>query len=205
VKGLVLLDVTPLSLGVETHDGATAVLVPRNTTIPTQVSRTFSTASDNQTTVEVHVLQGESAVARENRTLGRFDLEGIRTAPMGVPVIDVTFEIDVNGIVQVSARDRDTGKSQKISVSGIGAQGGTAEAPPSRGPRIDAALRGGERILNEYGDRLDSITRAQIETSMMQLQGLVERRASSAELQLAEEQLSQLTVRAVQTLFSRPR
>jgi molecular chaperone DnaK len=118
VKDLLLLDVTPLSLGIETLGGVTTNLIPRNTTIPTRKSETFSTATDNQTSVEVHVLQGERPLARDNRTLGRFHLTGLPAAPRGVPQIEVAFDIDANGIVSVSAKDIATGQEQKITISG---------------------------------------------------------------------------------------
>jgi molecular chaperone DnaK len=135
IKGLVLLDVTSLSLGVETHDGQTAVVIPRNTTIPTESMRTFTTASDGQTSVEVHVVQGESEQARLNDSLGRFDLDGLRSAPAGTTQIDVTFAIDLNGMVQVSARDRATGRSQTVSVSARTALANEPALSDARGSR----------------------------------------------------------------------
>jgi len=118
VKDVVLLDVTPLSLGVETLGGVCTVLIPRNTTIPTAKTEVFSTAADNQTSVEVHVLQGERPMAADNKSLGRFILEGIPPAPRGIPQIEVTFDIDPNGILNVSAKDKATGKEQKITITG---------------------------------------------------------------------------------------
>src|SRR4051812_29121046 len=118
VKDVLLLDVTPLSLGIETLGGVMTTLIQRNTTIPTRKAETFSTATDNQTSVEVHVLQGERQLARDNRTLGRFHLIGLPPAPRGVPQIEVAFDIDANGIVSVSAKDVATGKEQKITISG---------------------------------------------------------------------------------------
>jgi len=115
---MLLLDVTPLSLGIETLGGVTTVLIPRNTTIPTRKSEIFSTAVDNQPNVEVHVLQGERPLARDNRTLGKFHLIGLPPAPRGVPQIEVAFDIDANGIVNVSAKDMASGKEQKITISG---------------------------------------------------------------------------------------
>ena len=118
VKNVLLLDVTPLSLGVETLGGVMTKLIERNTTVPTRRSETFSTADDNQSAVEIHVLQGERELARDNRTLGHFRLEGIRPAPRGVPQIEVTYDIDANGILTVTAKDKESGKEQKITISG---------------------------------------------------------------------------------------
>src|SRR4051812_18907148 len=117
VKDVLLLDVTPLSLGIETLGGVMTTLIPRNTTIPTRKSEIFSTATDNQTSVEVHVLQGERPLARDNRTLGRFHLMGLPPAPRGVPQVEVGFDIDANGIVNVQAKDRGTGQEQKITIT----------------------------------------------------------------------------------------
>ncbi len=116
MKDILLLDVTPLSLGVETLGGVMTVQIPRNTTIPTRKVETYSTASDNQSGVEIHVLQGERKFAKDNRSLGTFKLDGIPPAPRGVPQIEVTFDIDANGILNVSAKDKATGKEQKITI-----------------------------------------------------------------------------------------
>ncbi len=117
VKDVLLLDVTPLSLGIETLGGVMTKLIDRNTTIPTRKSEIFSTAADNQTSVEIHVLQGEREMARDNRTLGKFQLIGIPSAPRGVPQVEVTFDIDANGILNVSAKDNATGKQQAITIT----------------------------------------------------------------------------------------
>src|SRR5213082_2859405 len=117
VKDILLLDVTPLSLGVETLGGVMTVQIPRNTTIPTRKVETYSTAADNQPGVEIHVMQGERKFAADNRSLGKFKLDGIPPAPRGVPQIEVTFDIDANGILNVSAKDKATGKEQKITIT----------------------------------------------------------------------------------------
>jgi molecular chaperone DnaK len=117
VQDLLLLDVTPLSLGLETLGGVNTVLIPRNTTIPTKKAETFSTAADNQTAVDVHVYQGERPMAKDNRLLGTFRLDGIPAAPRGVPQVEVSFDIDANGILNVSAKDKATGREQKITIT----------------------------------------------------------------------------------------
>jgi molecular chaperone DnaK len=158
VKDLLLLDVTPLSLGIETLGGVMTTLIPRNTTIPTRKSEVFSTAADSQTSVEVHVLQGERQFARDNRTLGKFHLVGLPPAPRGVPQIEVTFDIDANGIVNVSAKDKATGKEQKITISG---SSGLAKDEVERMVK-DAEAHASEdksrRELIDARNQLDSLT-----------------------------------------------
>jgi molecular chaperone DnaK len=144
VKDVLLLDVTPLSLGIETLGGVMTTLIMRNTTIPTRKSEVFSTATDNQTNVEVHVLQGERQMARDNRTLGRFQLVGLPPAPRGVPQVEVAFDIDANGIVNVSAKDLATGKEQKITISGTG---GLSK------DQVDRLARGVDGSLRRVGRR----------------------------------------------------
>src|SRR5579864_2759374 len=184
VKDLLLLDVTPLSLGIETMGGVMTTLIPRNTTIPTRKSEIFSTASDNQTSVEVHVLQGERSMARDNRTLGKFHLVGLPPAPRGVPQIEVTFDIDANGIVNVQAKDLGTGKEQKITIT---ASSGLAKDEVNRmmkeadshadedkkrrediegRNRADQAVYGAERMIKDTGDKLQSADKAAIESAM---------------------------------------
>jgi molecular chaperone DnaK len=148
VKDILLLDVTPLSLGIETLGGVSTTLIPRNTTIPTKKSETFSTAEDSQTTVEIHVLQGERQMARDNRTLGRFQLTGIPPAPRGMPKIDVTFDIDANGILHVSAKDQTTGKEQKIRIEG---SSGLSES------EVDRMVKEAEQHASEDKDRREEI------------------------------------------------
>ena len=148
VKDLLLLDVTPLSLGIETLGGVMTTLIPRNTTIPTRKSEMFSTAADNQTSVEVHVLQGERPLARDNRTLGRFHLVGLPPAPRGVPQIEVTFDIDANGIVNVSAKDLGTQKEQKITI--------TASSGLSK-DEVDRMMREAESHADEDKKRREEI------------------------------------------------
>jgi molecular chaperone DnaK len=184
VKDLLLLDVTPLSLGIETMGGVMTTLISRNTTIPTRKSEIFSTASDNQTSVEVHVLQGERSLARDNRTLGKFHLVGLPPAPRGVPQIEVTFDIDANGIVNVSAKDLGTGKEQKITItssSGLSkdevdrmmkeAESHSDEDKKRREEietrnRADQAVYAAERMLKDTGDKLSASERQAVESAM---------------------------------------
>ena len=148
VKGLLLLDVTPLSLGIETMGGVNTVIIERNTTIPTKKSQIFSTAADNQTSVEVHVLQGEREFAKDNKTLGMFHLDGILPARRGVPQIEVTFDIDANGIVHVSAKDLGTGKEQNISI--------TASTNMSK-EDIEKAVREAEQFAEEDKKKREAV------------------------------------------------
>ena len=149
VKGIVLLDVTPLSLGIETLGGVFTRLIERNTTIPTKKSQIFSTAADGQTSVEVHVLQGEREMAAYNKTLGRFHLDGIAPAPRGVPQIEVTFDIDANGIVNVSAKDLATGKQQNITI--------TASTNMSK-EDVEAAVKEADRTKSAVKRRMQGTT-----------------------------------------------
>ncbi|MBA3316546.1 MAG: molecular chaperone DnaK [Gemmatimonadales bacterium] len=148
VKDVLLLDVTPLSLGIETLGGVTTVLIPRNTTIPTKKSETFSTAEDNQTTVEIHVLQGERQMASDNRTIGKFQLTGIPPAPRGMPQVEVAFDIDANGILHVGAKDKATGKEQKIRIE---ASSGLSDSD------IDKMVKAAELHASEDKQRREAI------------------------------------------------
>jgi molecular chaperone DnaK len=184
VKDVVLLDVTPLSLGVETLGGVTTTLIPRNTTIPTKKSEIFSTAADNQPSVDIHVLQGERPLARDNRTLGRFRLDGIAPAPRGLPQVEVGFDIDANGILNVSAKDMATGKQQQITItassgldkSEVDRMVKEAEAHASDDARrrqeieqrnqVDSLVYTTERSLMEHGAKLSDSERQSIEQAL---------------------------------------
>jgi molecular chaperone DnaK len=184
VKNVVLLDVTPLSLGVETMGGVMTTLIPRNTTIPTRKSEIFSTAADNQTAVDIHVLQGERPLARDNRTLGRFQLVGINPAPRGMPQIEVAFDIDANGILNVSAKDGTTGKEQQITISASSglskdevermvkeaeahaAEDARRKEEIERRNQTDALVYSTERALAEHGAKLSESERAAVEQAL---------------------------------------
>jgi molecular chaperone DnaK len=187
VKDLLLLDVTPLSLGIETLGGVMTKLIEANTTIPTKKAETFTTASDSQPSVEVHVLQGERPMARDNRTLGRFHLDGIPPAPRNVPQIEVTFDIDANGILNVSARDKATGKQQNITItasSGLSkeeidrmkreAETNAAEDARQRESieiknQGDSTVYNTEKMLRDYGDKVDAADKQATETALTEL------------------------------------
>src|SRR5512143_53544 len=187
VKDLLLLDVTPLSLGIETLGGVMTKLIEANTTIPTKKTETFTTAADSQPSVEVHVLQGERPMARDNRTLGRFHLDGIPPAPRNVPQIEVTFDIDANGILNVSARDKATGKQQNITItasSGLSkeeidrmkreAETNAAEDARQRESievknQGDSTVYNTEKMLRDYGDKVDAADKQATETALNEL------------------------------------
>jgi molecular chaperone DnaK len=218
VKDLLLLDVTPLSLGIETLGGVMTTLIPRNTTIPTRKSETFSTAADNQTSVEVHVLQGERPMARDNRPLGKFHLTGLPPAPRGVPQIEVTFDIDANGIVNVSAKDMATQKEQKITIT---ASSGLSKDEVDRMMReaeshadddkkrkeeietrnlADQSVYASERLVKDAGEKLGSSDKAAIETAAENLKKAIERN-DAAEMKRLMEALNQVQHKAAEAMY----
>jgi len=218
VKDLLLLDVTPLSLGIETLGGVMTTLITRNTTIPTRKSETFSTAADSQTSVEVHVLQGERPLARDNRTLGRFQLVGIPPAPRGIPQIEVTFDIDANGMVNVSAKDLGTGKEQKIAItasSGLSKDEvermmkdaeSHAEEDKKRREEIetrnkaDQSVYAAEKMLQEMGDKLAPSDKSAVENAV---EGLKKAIADNdvAAINRAMDLLTQMQHKAAEALY----
>ena len=199
VKDVLLLDVTPLSLGIETLGGVSTKLIERNTTIPTRKSQTFSTAEDNQTAVTIRVLQGEREMAADNKLLGNFDLVGIPPAPRGMPQIEVTFDIDANGIVNVSAKDKATNKEQKIQIQASGGLSDQdidsmvkdaeahAEDDKKRKESVDARnqadslLYTTEKSIAEHGDKLEKADKEKIDTTSNELKKILENKEASAE------------------------
>jgi molecular chaperone DnaK len=217
-REMLLLDVTPLSLGIETMGGVLTVLIPRNTTIPTRKSEIFSTASDNQTSVEVHVLQGERSLARDNRTLGKFHLVGLPPAPRGIPQIEVTFDIDANGIVNVSAKDLGTGKEQRITIT---ASSGLAKDEVERmmreaeshadedkkrreeielRNRADQAVYGAERMIKDTGDKLGAADKQAVEAAMESVKKASEG-TDPAAIQKALDELTAAQHKAAEALY----
>ena len=218
VTDVLLLDVTPLSLGIETLGGVLTKLIDRNTTIPTRKSETFSTAADNQTSVEVHVLQGEREMAGANRTLGRFHLVGIPPAPRGMPQIEVTFDIDANGIVNVSAKDKGTGKEQQITITGSGGiekdeiermvADAKAHSEEDRKRRevvdarnqLDSLVYGTEKNLAEHSDKLSESDRGEIESAIEDAKKSMEGEDAAA-MQSASARLTEASHKLAQVIY----
>ncbi len=221
VKDVLLLDVTPLSLGVETLGGVMTALIPRNTTLPYKKSETFSTADDNQTAVDIHVLQGERPMAADNMTLGRFRLEGIPPAPRGLPQVEVTFDIDANGILNVTARDKATGKEQKIAITAstnlakqdiermvLEAQRNASD-DRRRAERVqarneaDMVIYQAEKSLRELGDKVSGGDRQPIEAKIAELKSAMNGDDASRIRQLIDE-LRQATLAVGQAMYQTP-
>ncbi|NIR46523.1 MAG: molecular chaperone DnaK, partial [Gemmatimonadetes bacterium] len=219
VSEVLLLDVTPLSLGIETLGGVNTTLIPRNTTIPTKKMEVFSTAEDNQTTVDIHVLQGERPMAAQNKTIGRFQLTGIPPAPRGVPQIEVTFDIDANGILHVSAKDRATGKEQKIRIeatSGLSegeiekmvkeAEEHAKEDQAAREQievrnKLDTLVYRVEKDAGEWGDKLDESTRTRLDEALENAKKALKEGQELTELNKAHDELMQAFSTAGQKMY----
>ncbi len=220
VTDVVLLDVTPLSLGLETLGGVFTKLIERNTTIPTRKQQVFTTAEDGQTSVDVHVLQGEREMAADNKELGRFRLEGIPAAPRGVPQIEVTFNIDANGIVNVSAKDLGTGKEQQITISASTnlskdevdrmVKDAEVSAAEDRRKKEEAEIRNTansliystEKSLKEVGDKLEATAKADVENALTELKRVSEN-GTAAEVKTATEALQQASYKMAEALYQK--
>jgi molecular chaperone DnaK len=218
VKDLLLLDVTPLTLSIETLGGVSTPMIPRNTTIPTKKTETFSTAADSQTSVEVHVLQGERPMAAQNRTLGKFHLTGLPPAPRGVPQIEVTFDIDANGILNVNAKDVATGKDQKITItssSGLSkeevermAKDAEAHAAEDKSKRdevearnqLDSMVYQIEKMLKEHGDKISGSERSDVESALADAKKALEGTDTGA-MNSARERLTQASHKLAEAMY----
>jgi molecular chaperone DnaK len=219
VKDLLLLDVTPLTLSIETLGGVATSMIPRNTTIPTKKTETFSTAADSQTEVEVHVLQGERPLAAQNRTLGKFKLAGIPPAPRGVPQIEVTFDIDANGILNVTAKDNATGKDTRITItssSGLSkeevekmAKEADAHASEDKEKRdeidarnsLDSLAYNIEKMLKESGDKIQGPEKAEVETVLAESKKVLEGTPTSQELKDQHEKLTHASHKLAEVMY----
>jgi len=219
VKDLLLLDVTPLTLAIETLGGVATPMIPRNTTIPTKKTETFSTAADSQTEVEVHVLQGERPMAAQNRTLGKFKLAGIPPAPRGVPQIEVTFDIDANGILNVTAKDNATGKDTRITItssSGLSkdevekmAKEAEAHAAEDKEKReeiearnsLDSLVYNIEKMLKDSGDKVQGSDKADVESALADAKKALAENAKAAEMKSAHEKLTQASHKLAEAMY----
>jgi molecular chaperone DnaK len=219
VKDLLLLDVTPLTLSIETLGGVATTMIPRNTTIPTKKTETFSTAADNQTEVEVHVLQGERPMAAQNRTLGKFKLGGIMPAPRGVPQIEVTFDIDANGILNVTAKDNATGKDTRITItssSGLSkeevekmAKEADAHATEDKEQReqiearnaLDSMVYNIEKMLKEGGEKVAAADKTDVESALADAKKTLEGSPSTSDLKSAHERLTQASHKLAEAMY----
>jgi molecular chaperone DnaK len=219
VKDLLLLDVTPLTLSIETLGGVATPMIPRNTTIPTKKTETFSTAADSQTEVEVHVLQGERPMAAQNRTLGKFKLAGIPPAPRGVPQIEVTFDIDANGILNVNAKDNATGKDTRITItssSGLSkeevekmAKEADAHAAEDKEKReeiearnqLDSMVYNIEKMLKDSGEKVQAADKTEVESALAEAKKVLEGTPSSIELNAAHEKLTKASHKLAEVLY----